>query len=252
MFLHTPVAFRRLLRELDPRIDEVLRLRNMHNAEVSSELKVLTVGELRLTPKARYADFRITNPRPRIRVQQRDDQCYGDDRVPTDFDLLDRWHAGDRTAGNALFQRYFASINRFFEHKLAADVDDLVQATFLALVRHAKQFRRQASFRTYLFSIARHEFYGYLRKQNGARAQLDFTITSLQELKTTPPSRLIRNERKQLLLEALRSLPLELQLLIELHYWEGIELKELALVFEITPSATRTRLFRARRTLRER
>jgi RNA polymerase sigma-70 factor (ECF subfamily) len=172
--------------------------------------------------------------------------------VTTDFELLNRWCAGDREAGNVLFQRYFASINRFFEHKVSADVDDLVQATFLALVRHAKQFRRQASFRTYLFTIARHEFYRHLRERHRARGQLDFTITSLGELKTTPPSRLIRDERKQILLDALRSLPVEQQLLIELHYWEGIELKELALVFEISPSSARSRLFRARRSLRDR
>lgn len=172
--------------------------------------------------------------------------------MATDFELLDRWHAGDRSAGNTLFQRYFESINRFFENKLGADIDDLVQATFLALVRHATQFRRQASFRTYLFTIARHEFYRYLRERNRAHAKLDFTITSLKELGTTPPSRLIRNERKQILLDALRRLPVELQLMIELHYWEGVKLKELALVFEITPSAARSRLLRARRSLRER
>ncbi len=172
--------------------------------------------------------------------------------MATDFELLDRWRGGDRRAGNALFQRYFDSISRFFENKLAADVDDLVQGTFLALVRHSDQFRGQASFRTYLFTIARHEFYRYLREKNRARGKIDFTITSLGELKTTPPSRLIRNERKQLLLDALRSLPVEQQLLIELHYWENIELKQLALVFEITPSAVRSRLLRARRALRER
>lgn len=170
--------------------------------------------------------------------------------VTSDFELLDRWRAGDRKAGNELFQRHFDSISRFFENKLADDVDDLVQGTFFALVKYAEGFRKQASFRTYLFTIAKHELYRHLRKR--AKQGVDFAVTSLADLGTSAPSKLIRGERKHQLLLALRELPVEQQMLIELHYWEGIALEELATIFEVAPATVRSRLFRARKDLRRR
>ena len=170
--------------------------------------------------------------------------------MSTDLELLDRWRAGDRKAGNALFQRHFESISRFFESKVDQDVDELVQKTFFALVEHRDQFRKQASFRTYLFTIAKHQLYRHLRKRH--HKKLDFGVTSMRDLQTSPTARMVRNQQKQLLVEALRTLPLEQQMLIELHYWEGMSFDALAPMFEIAPTTVRTRLFRARRALRDR
>ena len=167
-----------------------------------------------------------------------------------DFQLLDRWRAGDRSAGNQLFQRHFESVNRFFENKLGEDVDDLVQATFFELTRDVEKFRKQASFRTYLFAIARNQLYRYLRKKIG-KAGVDFSYQSLADSMTSPPSRVAKGERKLQLLDALRTLPLEQQLLIELYYWEDVDIEALATVFEVAPATVRTRLFRARAALRD-
>jgi hypothetical protein len=40
--------------------------------------------------------------------------------MDSDFALLERWCAGDASAGEQLFTRHFADIYRFFEHKVAA------------------------------------------------------------------------------------------------------------------------------------
>src|SRR6476619_1575545 len=85
--------------------------------------------------------------------------------VEDDLILLDRWCAGDRVAGNLLFRRHFEALCRFFEHKTDGDIDDLVQETFLACLRGRETFRRQSSFRTYLFAIARHTLFGYWRRR---------------------------------------------------------------------------------------
>lgn len=167
-----------------------------------------------------------------------------------DFELLDRWRAGDRRAGNELFQRHFDSVNRFFVNKLGEDVDDLVQSTFFELTRDADKFRKQASFRTYLFAIAKNQLYRHLRKHVRSR-ELDFSLHSLEDLRTSPPSRIDRGARKLILLDALRSLPVDQQVLIELFYWEGVKAEELALVFDVAPATIRGRLFRARGALRE-
>ncbi|TMQ22254.1 MAG: sigma-70 family RNA polymerase sigma factor [Deltaproteobacteria bacterium] len=170
---------------------------------------------------------------------------------PSDLALLDSWRSGDTAAGEALFQRHFDAIYGFFETKCEADADELTQATFLACLRARDQFRKESSFRTYLFTIARHELYRVLRGRQRDGARLDFQLSSIAELVSTPGTRIARNQEHRQLVEALRALPVEQQTLLELHYWEDMEIADLAAVFE-TPQATiRTRLHRARKALRD-
>jgi RNA polymerase sigma factor (sigma-70 family) len=170
----------------------------------------------------------------------------------SDVELLAAWRAGDATAGQALFARHFRRIYRFFETKSPAEADELVQGTFLALVRAKDQFRGESSFVTYLFAVARRELYRVLelRKRDGAR--LDFEVSSLAELAPTPRTRMAGREDRVRLLHALRDLPVEQQVLLELHYWEGVEIGELAEIFESPAVTIRSRLHRARGALRDR
>ncbi len=169
----------------------------------------------------------------------------------TDLELFQRWRDGDGDAGEELFQRHFKSICRFFDNKLSGDIDELVQATFLRCMRAREQFRGQSSFRTYLYSIARNELYRHLQRRRRDNNALDFGVTSLADLETTPRTRIAGNQDRQLLLRGLRRLPVEQQLLLELYYWEDMAAPELAEVFDVATATARTRLFRARAALRE-
>lgn len=170
----------------------------------------------------------------------------------TDIELVDAWRGGDAEAGQALFQRHFDSIYGFFETKCEADADELVQATFLACLRARDQFRKESSFRTYLFTIARHELYRVLRGRQRDGARLDFELSSIADLVSTPGTRIARNQEHRRLLEVLRQLPVEQQTLLELHYWEDMDISNLAEIFEMPNTTIRTRLHRARKALRER
>src|ERR1041384_4351893 len=141
-------------------------------------------------------------------------------RVDPDLEQLQRWRTGDVAAGEALFARYFDSLCGFFATKCQADADELVQRTLLACVRAKDQFRAESSFRTYVFTVARNELYRYLRKRRSDDDRLDFSVTSVAELITTPATRLARDAERRKLVEILRSLPVEQQTLLELHYWE--------------------------------
>ncbi len=169
--------------------------------------------------------------------------------MPTDEDLLARWSEGDRLAGNDLFRRHYDRLRRFFEGKAHDDADELIQSTFFALVRYREQLAGASSFRAYLFTVAKNELYRTLRRRY-KNADVDFAVTSLCDLQTTAGSKMVRAREKQVLLEALRSLPLDQQVLIELHYWEGITTDGLAPMFGVAPATIRTRLFRARKRLR--
>lgn len=171
--------------------------------------------------------------------------------MDADLALLDRWCAGDKAAGNELFQRHFTTVCRFFESKTQGEIDELVQETFLACVRRRDEFRRQSTFRTFLFAIARFELYRHWRQRARSGDAIAFETTSLAQLITTPATRLDRGHASARLLYALRELPLESQLLLELHYWEGFDAAQLAEVFDVEPVTARTRLFRARQQLRE-
>jgi RNA polymerase sigma factor (sigma-70 family) len=171
--------------------------------------------------------------------------------VDDDFDLLDRWRAGDKDAGQALLARHFDTLCGFFESKCGPEADDLVQRTMLACVSSKDRFRKHASFRTYLFTIARHELYRYLSDRQRAGQRLDFSVTSIAELLTTPRSRMIRDADKLRVVEALRRLPVEQQTLLELHYWQELDIEQISEVLEIEPGNTRVRLHRARKKLRE-
>jgi RNA polymerase sigma-70 factor (ECF subfamily) len=168
-----------------------------------------------------------------------------------DFELVDRWRDGDLASGHALFERHFLSLYGFFRHKCGQDTDDLVQRTMLGCVASKDRFRKHASFRTFLFAIARHELYHHLKAQRRDGQRLDFSVTSIAELQSTPRSRLIRDADRRRVIEALRRLPVDQQILLELHYWQELDVEALAEILEITPGATRVRLHRARRKLRE-
>jgi RNA polymerase sigma factor (sigma-70 family) len=169
----------------------------------------------------------------------------------SDLDLMSAWRSGDNVAGEALFSRHFRKVYRFFETKFGAEADELVQSTFLACVRAKDQFRAESSFATYLFTIARHELYRHLSERRRDLARIDFEVSSIATLAPTPRTRMTAHEDRVRLLGALRALPVEQQVLLELHYWEDVEISSLAEIFECPAVTIRSRLHRARVALRE-
>jgi len=168
--------------------------------------------------------------------------------MTSDYDLLDAWRAGDARAGNELFERHFESVYRFLHSKTSRDPSDLVQGVFLACVEGRDSFRGESSFRTYLFSVARKQLYKHYRDR---RPDADFGVTSLADLGPTPSLLLDRRAQDRLLLEALRSIPLELQIALELHYWEQMAAPEIARVLDIPEGTVRSRLRRGKEALEE-
>jgi RNA polymerase sigma-70 factor (ECF subfamily) len=171
------------------------------------------------------------------------------DVMDEDVELLTRWRDGDQVSGRALFKLYFDPLYRFFASKID-EPEEMVQATFLAMVKAKDQFAGRSSLRTYVFRIARHELYRHLRGLRRDR-QFDPEVSSIAEVATSMGGRLVRGEDHRRLTEAMRSLPAELQTLLELHYWEDLDAAALADVFEVPAGTIRVRLHRAREALRE-
>jgi RNA polymerase sigma factor (sigma-70 family) len=166
-----------------------------------------------------------------------------------DLELLARWSDGDERAGNELFGRHFEEIFRFFRSKVEDGAEDLVQRTFLACVRNRDAFRGDSSFRTYLYQIARTKLYDALRRR--MRGGTDVAMSSMADLRTSPSSWVARKQDHQLLNLALERLPIELQLAVELFYFEDLSAHEVAAILEIPEGTVRSRVRRAIETLRE-
>ena len=165
--------------------------------------------------------------------------------------LLQAWRDGEDTAGQALFDRHFESLYCFFCNKVGREVDDLVQETFLACVAARDRFRGDASFRTFLFAIARKQLLKYRDRWRKLNANRDFEETRVADLDATPSQVVVEHEEHGLLLRALRRLPMDLQIALELFYWEGLKSADIALVLEIPHGTMRSRLRRGRELLVE-
>ncbi|MCA9709027.1 MAG: sigma-70 family RNA polymerase sigma factor [Myxococcales bacterium] len=166
-----------------------------------------------------------------------------------DAELLAAWRAGDASAGQKLFGRYFEPVSRFFINKLPHDHEDLIQETFTACVRGRDRLRKDSSFRSYLFSTAYNVLKSYFSRNRGPRATEPLESCATGDLAPGPSTLLRASERDRLLLEALRSIPLELQVVLEMRFWEGMSSEEIGEVLGISPTTVRTRTFRGREKL---
>lgn len=166
-----------------------------------------------------------------------------------DFELLERWRAGDPRAGDVLLRRTFSALHRFFANKVDDEVEDLIQRTLMALVRSRHAIREGSSFRAYLFTVARHELYRFLRDRRRSRDAIDFASVSIADQGISPSAVVARQGEQQLLLSALRAIPVELQVVLELHYWEELTTAELALTLDVPQGTAKSMLRRAREHL---
>lgn len=177
------------------------------------------------------------------------------DAPEADETLFRAWTAGDRTSGATLIERYYDAIVRFFRTKVGPDADeaaDLVQRTFLAVSTAGARFQGSSSFRAFLYGIARNVFLEHLRGLAKDRlGEPDFAVSSIADARTGLATRAARAEERRLLTECLQQLPVELQMAVELHYWEDVPVAELAEIQAVPAGTIKSRLHRARTLLRE-
>lgn len=149
-----------------------------------------------------------------------------------------------------LFERYFERICRFFYTKADADVEDLIQQTFLACVESKDRFRKDSAFFTFLFGVARNVLRVHYRKRKRDE-RIDFGTHSLHDLAPSPSNVVAGRKEQRLLVEALRRIPIDLQIAVELHFWEGMSARQIGEVLEIPEGTAKSRLRRGKELVRE-
>src|ERR1700722_1539720 len=139
------------------------------------------------------------------------------------------------------------------------DAEDALQDATLRAFSHLKDFEGKSSFSTWLTRIAINSALMILRKKRGCyKIPFDGTDDSGGNHECweprcpaeNPENRLVRKEREELLIDAILRLPLLLREVIELRQARGYSTREIAQSLGITASAVKSRLSRARVTLR--
>jgi RNA polymerase sigma-70 factor (ECF subfamily) len=165
-----------------------------------------------------------------------------------EIELLYAWRAGDRDAGDALMRAYYPRVHGFFRLRVPDAAEDLTQRTFLACTE-ARDRVMATSFRAYVFGAARKLLYKHIAS-NERRAKMATFRMPLPQSVITPSGVVALRQEHWLLLRALEQLTLEQQVVIALHYVEGMRAREIGEAMDVPVSTITTRLSRAREALR--
>lgn len=146
-------------------------------------------------------------------------------------------------------ERYYERIACFFRTKAEEDMADLIQRTFLTLLESQDRIREGKSFHCFLFGIARNTLFEHYRSKRRERARFEPEHDSVEDLSPSPTAIIAEAQETRLLLEALRRIPIEFQIILDLYYWEDMTAKEIASVLDVPEGTARTRLRRAKQLL---
>jgi RNA polymerase sigma-70 factor (ECF subfamily) len=169
-------------------------------------------------------------------------------------DLVDRVVDGDATALAFLYRQHHEAVRAFARRLLgdASIAEDLVQEVFLAAPAAMRNYRRDAELRTFLVSIAVNKAKHHVRAAIRARRMLEkLAGEPAPRAEGTPEE---DSERRQLCAElqrALDQLPIEQRVVVVLCAVEERTAAETAAIVGAPENTVRTRLFHAKRKLRE-
>lgn len=131
--------------------------------------------------------------------------------------------------------------------------EDLVQETFLRVIRNLHRYRGQSSFKTWVFSIARNLSLDYLRSSGRSRLRLLDSLESAETDFYPEPGREVeRDERRSQVGQALSGLSPSAREFLILREYQGLSYREIAARRGIKPSGVGIRISRALRGLSRR
>ena len=104
----------------------------------------------------------------------------------------------------------------------------------------------EAGFRGYVLGVARNLLFAYFRGKRKQAERFDPLAQSVVDLQASFTSQLARRREEEILLQALRSLPLDLQIVFELYHLEGLTAGQLAAMHGISEPGMYGRLRKAR------
>lgn len=175
---------------------------------------------------------------------------------------IEALRAGDRTEFARLVEAYSTPIYRLALKMLAReqDAEDVLQNTFLKALQHIREFEGRSSLSTWLYRIAANEALMLLRRkrpevsihEEASEAEESLPLPEqFTDWCCLPEQEFATTEARRQLDHAIQKLPEKLRVVFLLRDIEGLSIKETGEVLNLTETAVKTRLLRARLALRE-
>ena len=180
-----------------------------------------------------------------------------------DAEIMLKLSAGDMAAFDFLLAKYRRPIIHFMYRMVhnEAVAEELAQEVFLRVYRSRQTYRAEARFSTWLYRIATNLGVNHARDTRHERAAstvyLDEPDTEsgstpdVADLTPSAEANILRRERMAAIREHVMALPERQQMAVLMHKYEGMDYKQIGDVLKLSESATKSLLFRAYQTLRE-
>ncbi len=181
----------------------------------------------------------------------------------SDAAVMLRLAAGDESAFNFLVEKYHRAMIHFLFRMVhnQAVAEELAQEVFLRVYRSRESYRAEAKFTTWLYRIATNLAVNHARDTRHERsAQTIYLDAPDEETGTTPdvaddePSveqKLLRDERMAAIRKHVMALPERQRMAVLMHKYQGMDYRQIGVVLQLSESATKSLLFRAYQTLRD-
>lgn len=172
-----------------------------------------------------------------------------DDRTeePSDEALVSQVGAGDEDALVLLYHRYVGPIYRFIQAQVRDrdEAEDLTSETFARMMRGLRAFRGEASFKNWLYQIARNAVRNH-RRALGYRRQVPLgTQISADPPAAEPGESAAARQAAEAVLALLRPLPPRYRQVLELRFLDGLSIEETALRMGVSPANAKVLQHRA-------
>jgi RNA polymerase sigma-70 factor, ECF subfamily len=199
-----------------------------------------------------------TGPRPDVKAIPN----YGADES-SDAAIMLRVAAGDESGFNYLVGKHHRAMIHFLFRMVRnqAVAEELAQEVFLRVYRSRESYRAEAKFTTWLYRIATNLAVNHARDTRHERAAQNVYLDAPdEETGTTPdvaddePSAeqsLLRDERMAAIRQHVMALPERQRMAVLMHKYQGMDYKQIGDVLKLSESATKSLLFRAYQTLRD-
>jgi len=172
------------------------------------------------------------------------------DHAASDQALINRIAGGDQLAMRTLYARHRIPIYRWLMRIVRDETvaEDLLSDVFLDVWRQAASFKGRASVSTWLLAIARYKALSARRAR--VDGELDERIEStVADPADDPEATLQKKDRSEILRDSLARLSPEHSEVIDLVYYHGKSVKEVAEIVGVGEATVKTRMFYARRKL---